>query len=327
GPVIVAQAGERVVVHFKNLASQPYSISPVGITYWKQSEGAGYDDSTAGQEKEDDAVPPGGYYEYVWDISPNDGPTISDPDCLTYLYSSQVDVVRDMNSGLIGALLICAFTEDGERTLQAFVLLFAVFDETKSWYGEEWGFIFLCLSASTCAGLTVCKGNNPVSWHMIGLGTTPEIHTIRFQDHTLQVLTHRKVTVEMTPLTFITAEMRPTALGQFLFSCQIHAHRYVGNNHHECCLTDGMNALFSVEKCPDPVIKELRNVKHDENSKEGEEGSDEDRDFIFNTVHLPKTPQVQARSSGGQPFNTWTHFLAAEEVDWNYAPHLKPTDR
>lgn len=39
GPVIVAQAGDRVVVRFKNLASQPYSISPVGITYWKQSEG------------------------------------------------------------------------------------------------------------------------------------------------------------------------------------------------------------------------------------------------------------------------------------------------
>lgn len=39
GPVIVAQAGDRVVVHFKNFASQPYSISPVGISYWKQSEG------------------------------------------------------------------------------------------------------------------------------------------------------------------------------------------------------------------------------------------------------------------------------------------------
>lgn len=37
--MIVTQAGETVVVHFKNLASQPYSISPVGITYWKQSEG------------------------------------------------------------------------------------------------------------------------------------------------------------------------------------------------------------------------------------------------------------------------------------------------
>lgn len=39
GPVIVTQARERVVIHFKNLAAQPYSISPVGISYWKQSEG------------------------------------------------------------------------------------------------------------------------------------------------------------------------------------------------------------------------------------------------------------------------------------------------
>lgn len=69
--------------------------------------GAGYDDATAGQEKEDDAVSPGGYYEYVWDISHKDGPTTSDPECLTYSYSSQVDTVRDVNSGLIGALLIC----------------------------------------------------------------------------------------------------------------------------------------------------------------------------------------------------------------------------
>ncbi|CAL8357100.1 unnamed protein product [Merluccius merluccius] len=39
GPVIHAQAGDRLVVHFKNLASQAFSISPVGITYWKQAEG------------------------------------------------------------------------------------------------------------------------------------------------------------------------------------------------------------------------------------------------------------------------------------------------
>lgn len=73
--------------------------------------GAGYDDSTAGHEKEDDAVYPGGYYEYVWDISPKDGPTGSDPECLTYSYSSQVDPVRDVNSGLIGALLICKMSK------------------------------------------------------------------------------------------------------------------------------------------------------------------------------------------------------------------------
>ncbi|XP_070692649.1 coagulation factor VIII isoform X2 [Pempheris klunzingeri] len=334
GPVIVAQASDRVVVHFKNLASQPYSISPVGITYWKQSEGAGYDDSTAGQEKEDDAVSPGGYYEYVWDISPKDGPTSSDPECLTYSYSSQVDTVRDMNSGLIGALLICkpsAFKDDGQRRNPAFVLLFAVFDETKSWYGEvgerksrekfkrskdrkEYHTINGYVN-STLPGLTMCQGRNYVYWHMIGMGTAPEIHSIQFQHHTLQVLTHRKVTMEVTPMTFITAEMKPATIGQFLISCQIHAHRH-----------DGMNALFTVEKCPDPVIlpgPDLRKVKHEDYNGEDYE----DFDDLFNTVNFqPKKPQVQARASGRMVPKIWEHYIAIEEDTWDYAPHLKPTD-
>ncbi|XP_008278557.1 coagulation factor VIII [Stegastes partitus] len=339
GPVIVAQATDRVVVHFKNLASQPYSISPVGITYWKQSEGAGYDDATAGQEKEDDAVSPGGYYEYIWDISPKDGPTASDPDCLTYSYSSQVDAVRDVNSGLIGALLICkptAFTDDGQRRYAAFVLLFAVFDETKSWYGEvgerlsrekfkrsdgrkEYHTINGYVN-STLPGLTVCQGRTPVFWHMIGMGTAPEIHSIQLQDHSLQVLTHRKVTVEVTPMTFITAEMRATTVGRFLISCQI-------PSHHQ----DGMNALFNVEKCREPVtppVPGLRKVKHNYDYREDDEDSSyEYPDDLFNTISFqPKKPKVQARASRGQQSKTWVHYIAAEEVTWDYAPHLDPTD-
>uniref|UniRef100_A0A671W932 Coagulation factor VIII-like n=1 Tax=Sparus aurata TaxID=8175 RepID=A0A671W932_SPAAU len=326
GPVIVAQAGDRVVVHFKNLASQPYSISPVGITYWKQSEGAGYDDSTAGQEKEDDAVFPGGYYEYVWDISPKDGPTASDPECLTYSYSSQVDTVRDVNSGLIGALLICKSTGSLRkmRRNQAFVLLFAVFDETKSWYGEvgerrsrekfrrsnnrkEYHTINGYVN-STLPGLKMCQGRNRVFWHMIGVGTAPEIHSIQFQAHSLEVLTHRKVTMEVTPMTFITAEMKPVSVGRFLISCQIYAHRH-----------DGMNALFVVEKCPDPI--DMRNVKDEEDS------DDYLDDSLFNTVSFqPTNPKFQARASRGQRDNTWEHFIAVEEVTWDYAHKLKPTD-
>ncbi|XP_060935114.1 coagulation factor VIII [Limanda limanda] len=338
GPVIVAQAGDRVVVHFKNLASQPYSVSPLGITYWKQGEGAGYDDSTAGQEKEDDAVSPGGYYEYVWDISPKDGPTSSDPECLTYSYSSQVDAVRDVNSGLIGALLICkpsAFTDKGQRRNPAFVLLFAVFDETKSWYGEvgerisrekfkrsygrkEYHTINGYVN-STLPGLTMCQGRSHVFWHMIGVGTAPEIHSIQFQHHSLQVLTHRKVMMEVTPMTFITAQMKPSTIGRFLISCQIHAHRH-----------DGMNALFTVEKCPEPATlpgPDRRNVKHKENGDSGKDYSDYDYGNMFNTFSFqPKRPQAVGRSSGGQVSVTWRHYIAAEEVTWDYAPHLQPTD-
>uniref|UniRef100_A0AAR2KCK3 Coagulation factor VIII, procoagulant component n=1 Tax=Pygocentrus nattereri TaxID=42514 RepID=A0AAR2KCK3_PYGNA len=208
GPTIRAVVNDRVVVHFKNLASQNYSISPIGVPYWKQSEGAGYDDSSSLQEREDDAVLPGGYYKYVWDIHPNSGPTVTDPECLTYSYSSQVDIVRDLNSGLIGAFLICksgALTEERERKVAEFVLLFAVFDESKSWYRElsradkprktssrQFHTINGYIN-STLPGLKLCLKSPVVSWHLIGLGSTPDIHTIQFQDHTLKVSDKRTI--------------------------------------------------------------------------------------------------------------------------------------
>lgn len=42
----------------------------------------------------------------------------------------------------------------------------------------------------------------------------------------VQVLTHRKATVEVTPMTFITAEMKAATVGSFHISCQIHTHRH-----------------------------------------------------------------------------------------------------
>uniref|UniRef100_A0A8C9WHF2 Coagulation factor VIII-like n=1 Tax=Scleropages formosus TaxID=113540 RepID=A0A8C9WHF2_SCLFO len=241
GPTIRAEVNDKVVVHFKNFASQPYSVHPVGISYWKQSEGAGYDDATSSQEKEDDAVAPGGSYRYVWDIQPASGPTLTDPECLTYSYSSQVDIIRDLNSGLIGALLICkagALGNDGHQKVPVYILLFAVFDEARSWYGESRMArenlqksrvkkVFHTINGyvnSTLPGLKLCQKTS-VFWHLIGMGSSSEIHSIRFQDHTLQVHNHRKVLVEVTPMSFATAEMKPVAPGKFLISCQIHSHQ------------------------------------------------------------------------------------------------------
>uniref|UniRef100_A0A673WGJ0 Coagulation factor VIII-like n=1 Tax=Salmo trutta TaxID=8032 RepID=A0A673WGJ0_SALTR len=330
GPVIHAQASDRVVVHFKNLASQPYSISPVGVSYWKQSEGAGYDDATSSQEKEDDAVAPGGYYKYVWDINPKDGPTVGDPECLTYSYSSQVDTVQDFNSGLIGALLICkstAFTDNGVRKSREFILLFAVFDESKSWYGEVGSFRERFKKASvrkqyhtingyvnsTLPGLMMCQGRDHVFWHLIGMETAPEIHSIQFQDHTLQVMAHRKVTVEMTPMTFTTAEMKPSTQGKFLISCQIQAHRHAG-----------MSAVFKVEDCPEPVTvpgPDVRQVQQSENEEDYEYGDDMFETFVFK----PGKGQAVGRSRGRKN-KIWVHYIAAEEIIWDYAPHLSQGD-
>uniref|UniRef100_A0AAR2JSU8 Coagulation factor VIII, procoagulant component n=1 Tax=Pygocentrus nattereri TaxID=42514 RepID=A0AAR2JSU8_PYGNA len=325
GPTIRAVVNDRVVVHFKNLASQNYSISPIGVPYWKQSEGAGYDDSSSLQEREDDAVLPGGYYKYVWDIHPNSGPTVTDPECLTYSYSSQVDIVRDLNSGLIGAFLICksgALTEERERKVAEFVLLFAVFDESKSWYRElsradkprktssrQFHTINGYIN-STLPGLKLCLKSPVVSWHLIGLGSTPDIHTIQFQDHTLKVMDHRRVTVEITPMTFTMALMRPYTEGKFQISCKIHSHQQAG-----------MSAFFTVEDCPEPMeVSDKRTIKHAEDEEEeGDEAYSVD-DLFSTIVFQPGMPPSILRSAGSRRPKVWVHYISAEEVTWDYNP-------
>ncbi|XP_076844555.1 coagulation factor VIII [Brachyhypopomus gauderio] len=327
GPTIRAAVNDRVVVHFKNFVSQPLSISPIGVPYWKQSEGAGYEDSSSVQERGDDAVPPGGYYKYVWDIPPSSGPTTSDPDCLTYSYSSQVDILRDFNSGLIGAFLICkpgTLTEDSRQRVPEFVLLFAVFDESKSWYREanrpdkprkssNWS-QFHTINGyvnSTLPGLKLCLKSPEVSWHLIGLGSTPDIHTIQFQDHTLKVMNHRQVTLEITPMTFTMAMMKLYTEGTFLISCRIHSHQQAG-----------MSAVFTVDNCPESAqLPDKRNVKWAEGEdKDGESDEDYPKDDLFSTIVLrPGGPASILRSSGRRP-KVWVHYISAEEISWDYNP-------
>ncbi|NXM87423.1 FA8 factor, partial [Oenanthe oenanthe] len=107
GPTIRAEVYDTVVITFKNLASRPYNLHAVGVSYWKASEGAGYEDETSQPEKEGDRVDPGKTYTYVWEIQENQGPTEDDSTCLTHSYSSNTNSVKDINSGLIGALLVC----------------------------------------------------------------------------------------------------------------------------------------------------------------------------------------------------------------------------
>ncbi|XP_062381158.1 coagulation factor VIII [Sardina pilchardus] len=327
GPTIRAQVNDTVVIHFKNFASQPFSISPIGIPYWKQSEGAGYDDSTTSQEQGDDAVLPGGYYKYVWEITHQSGPTPTDPDCLTYSYSSRVDIVRDFNSGLVGPLIICragVLTDEGKQKIPEFILLFAVFDENKSWYRNlersldkfkkpEMIRAYHTINGhfnSSLPGLTLCQGYDVVSWHLIGVGTSPEIHSIQFQEYSLQVMKHRKVSLDMAPMTFTTALMRPMANGTFQISCRIHSHKNAG-----------MSANFTVHKCVEPVLPDKRNVKGEE-----EEGLSDD--VLLSTIVFQRGGVASLLRSGGRGRpKVRIHYIAAEEETWDYAPNIKEGDR
>lgn len=70
-------------------------------------EGALYPDGTSGRNKNDDMVPPGKNYTYVWPVREEYAPAPADANCLTWVYHSHIDAPKDICSGLIGPLLVC----------------------------------------------------------------------------------------------------------------------------------------------------------------------------------------------------------------------------
>uniref|UniRef100_M3XTN0 Uncharacterized protein n=2 Tax=Mustela TaxID=9665 RepID=M3XTN0_MUSPF len=81
-------------------------------------------------------------FVYTWEVPRDVGPTSADPNCLTWLYYSSVNLPNDINSGLVGPLLVCrsgSLGEDGKQKGKdkEFYLLATIFDENKSYLLDE----------------------------------------------------------------------------------------------------------------------------------------------------------------------------------------------
>nr|XP_055194397.1 hephaestin isoform X2 [Nyctereutes procyonoides] len=138
GPVIRAEVGDTIQVIFYNRASQPFSIQPHGVFYEKDYEGTVYND---GSSYTGLVARPFEKVTYRWTVPSHAGPAAQDPACLTWMYFSAADPIRDTNSGLVGPLLVCragALDADGKQkgVDKEFFLLFTVLDENKSWYSN-----------------------------------------------------------------------------------------------------------------------------------------------------------------------------------------------
>ncbi|XP_007535657.2 hephaestin [Erinaceus europaeus] len=263
GPVIRAEVGDTILVVFYNRASQPFSIQPHGVFYEKDYEGTVYNDglSHAGL-----VAKPFEKVTYRWKVPPKAGPTVQDPACLTWMYFSAVDPIRDTNSGLVGPLLVCkagTLGKDGKQkgVDKEFFLLFTVLDENKSWYSNANkkaamldsrllskdvkgfqdsnrmhainGFLF-----SNLPRLDICKGEI-VAWHLLGLGTETDLHGVMFQGNTVKIQGMRKSGIMLFPHSFVMATMQPDNPGIFEIYCQEGVHREAG-----------MRAIYNVSQCP-----------------------------------------------------------------------------
>lgn len=139
GPIIHAEVGDTIKVVFKNNASRPYSIHPHGVLYAKADEGSAYNDGSTGASKLGGAVPPGSTYTYTWEVPERAGPGPDDPSSVVWLYHSHAEDQKDVDSGLVGAIIITArgmARADGtpKDVDREFVALYNMFDENQSWY-------------------------------------------------------------------------------------------------------------------------------------------------------------------------------------------------
>jgi len=140
GPLIRAEVGDTIKVVFKNHASRPYSMHPHGVSYAKDSEGVAYDMHAGGHST--GVVAPGHTHTYIWNVPERAGPGPGDPSSLVWLYHSHVDEQKDVDAGLVGAMIVTArgmSKTDGtpKDVDREFVNLFNIFDENQSWYLES----------------------------------------------------------------------------------------------------------------------------------------------------------------------------------------------
>ena len=77
------------------------------LFFSKDNEGSNYNDGTKGASKTDNAVDPGKLYTYTWDVPERAGPGPNGPSCMTWAYYSDVNQIKDTNSGLVGPLIVC----------------------------------------------------------------------------------------------------------------------------------------------------------------------------------------------------------------------------
>ncbi|XP_008071154.1 ceruloplasmin-like [Carlito syrichta] len=255
GPLLKAETGDFVYVHAKNNASRVYSFHPHGFTYTKENEGALYPDNTTGLQREDDHVKPGKEYIYKWFVEERQGPGPNDSNCVTRIYHSHVDTVRDIASGLIGPVLTCkrgTLNGDIEKNIdKSYFLLFSTTEESNSWYRKENSGKFNESGSSedngqihsingyvygNLPGLTMCAEDR-VKWYFAGMGDTVDLHTIYLHGQTLISRNHRMDTIEAFPSSLKDAFMVAKSPGEWMLGCQIY---------------ESMQAFFKVRNCQKP---------------------------------------------------------------------------
>ncbi|XP_010591045.1 hephaestin isoform X5 [Loxodonta africana] len=259
GPLIRGEVGDILTVVFKNNANRPYSVHAHGVL-----------ESSNNQPL---AAEPGEVITYRWNIPERSGPGPNDSACVSWIYYSAVDPIKDMYSGLVGPLAICRRgilgLHGGRSDMdREFALLFLIFDENQSWYLEdnvathglqEPGLVNLQDETflesnkmhaingklySNLRGLTMYQGER-VAWYMLAMGQDIDLHTVHFHAESFLYRngeSYRADVVDLFPGTFEVVEMVVSNPGTWLMHCHVTDHVHAG-----------METLFTVFPQQEPL--------------------------------------------------------------------------
>ncbi len=262
GPLIRAEVGDTIKVVLKNNTKLMCSMHPHGLAYGKDSEGAVYLDGLEAAVKGGSFVRPGQTYTYIWGVPERSGPSHGDGSSVLWMYHGHFMEGKDINSGLMGPIIINARGESKPDGTPAdvdreFITAFAVFDESSSWYFEanlrsqkkplvtvrsndpvgRLPFLMYSINGLIEGNLPVLimKKGDHVRWYTFASSNDEDVHTPHWHGETVLSSHMRTDTVQLTPMAMMTADMIADNPGTWLFHCH-------NNDHFE----GGMVALFKV---------------------------------------------------------------------------------
>ena len=232
GPIIRAEVGDTVIVHFVNRSQQPHSMHPHGLRYDKTNEGAHYLPAGAGA-----IVMPGNSFTYRWRAIKTSGPGPDGPSSTVWWYHSHVEAEQEINAGLLGPIIVTAAGKakpNGEPkdVDREFIAMFMIFNElgreptnpadnTGLFYSIN-GYIF-----SNLPGLVMKQGEK-VRWYLLGMGSEQDLHTPHWHGEVVQYGKRFTDVVELLPGSMATVDMIADNPGTWMFHCHVLDHMEAG---------------------------------------------------------------------------------------------------
>ena len=258
GPVLRAEVGDTIRVIFRNNGHYSYSMHPHGVFYTKNSEGAAYADGTADASPHG-VVAPGGTTTYVWPVPERAGPAPHEGSSILWMYHSHVAEDADLNSGLVGPIIVTArgqakadgSPKDVDREL---VAGFLEMDENASVYFDQNiqkyaakpelvkkarpgdftdpfyasnlketmnGFVY-----GNGAMFTMKKGER-VRWYLMA-DANFQVHAPHWHGNTVIAMHMRTDVISLTTMGMVVADMVPDDPGIWLFHCHVGPHLLAG---------------------------------------------------------------------------------------------------